>query len=176
MIIVIVTEREEKERERYEKKREGDTREERREKRRERRSRVYVENVLVCTFKTPVSFVTRAFLKYTRERFERTHGSVFGARQEETHTSPRHTTHSPTHKPTPHITTQLSTPHSNTQSTHTPHCTHTHTTHECLDHAHNRQPTVILRKFRRGEKVNAWICARRSTDHDHALDKNLDHL
>ena len=61
MIIVIVTEREEKERERHEKKREGDTREERREKRRERRSRVYVENVLVCTFKTPVSFVKRAF-------------------------------------------------------------------------------------------------------------------
>ena len=33
----------------------------REEKRRERRSRVYVETVLVCTFKTPVSFVTRAF-------------------------------------------------------------------------------------------------------------------
>ena len=42
-------------------KREGDTREERREKRRERRSRVYVKNVLVCTFKTSVSYVTRAF-------------------------------------------------------------------------------------------------------------------
>ena len=61
MIIVIVTEREEKAIERHEKKREGDTREERREKRRKRRSRVYVENALVCTFKTPVSFVTRAF-------------------------------------------------------------------------------------------------------------------
>ena len=52
MIIVIVAKRERK----------RETREEeRREKRRERRSRVYVENVLVCTFKTPVSFVTRAF-------------------------------------------------------------------------------------------------------------------
>ena len=28
----------------------------------------------------------------------------------------------------------------------------------------------------RGEKVNAWTCAPRSTDHDPALDKNLDHL
>ena len=36
---------------------------------------------------------------------------------------------------------------------------------------HNRQPTVILREFQRGEKVNAWICARRSTDHHHALEK-----
>ena len=41
---------------------------------------------------------------------------------------------------------------------------------------HNRQPTVILREFQRGEKVNDWICAPRSTDHDPALDKNLDHL
>ena len=39
-----------------------------------------------------------------------------------------------------------------------------------------RQTTVILREFQRGEKVNAWICAPRSTDHDLALDKNLDHL
>ena len=45
-----------------------------------------------------------------------------------------------------------------------------------LGYAHNRQPTVILREFQRGEKVNAWICAPRSTDHDPALDKNLDHL
>ena len=52
VIIVIVTEREKKKKEkRHQKKREGDTREERREKRRERRSRVYVENVLVSTFK-----------------------------------------------------------------------------------------------------------------------------
>ena len=40
---------------------ERDTRGERREKKRDRRSRVYVQNALVCTFKTPVTFVTRAF-------------------------------------------------------------------------------------------------------------------
>ena len=39
--------REEKERGRHAKKREGDTREERREKRREKRSRVYVQNARV---------------------------------------------------------------------------------------------------------------------------------
>ena len=49
-----------------------------------------------------------------------------------------------------------------------------------------RQPTVILRRksecldtltiesLRR--EVNAWICAPRSTDHDPALDKNLQYL
>ena len=45
-----------------------------------------------------------------------------------------------------------------------------------LGYAHNRQPTVILRELQRSEKVNAWICAPRSTDHDLALDKDLDHL
>ena len=45
-----------------------------------------------------------------------------------------------------------------------------------LGYVHNRQPTVILREFQRGEKVNAWICAPQSTNHDPALDKNLDHL
>ena len=29
---------------------------------------------------------------------------------------------------------------------------------------------MILREFQRGEKVNAWICAPRSTDNDLALD------
>ena len=42
-----------------------------------------------------------------------------------------------------------------------------------LGYAHNRQRTVFLREFQRGEKVNAWICAPRSTDNDLALDKNL---
>ena len=45
-----------------------------------------------------------------------------------------------------------------------------------LGHVHNRQPTVILREFQRGEKVNAWICAPRSTDHDPTLDKDLQQL
>ena len=34
------------------------------------------ENAPVCTFKTPVSQRTRAFWTYTRESFQRTHGSV----------------------------------------------------------------------------------------------------
>ena len=42
----------------------------------EKRSRVYVQNAPVCTFKTPASHWTRAFSKYTRKRFERSHGSV----------------------------------------------------------------------------------------------------
>ena len=44
-----------------------------------KRSRVYFQNISVCTFKTPVSYVTRAFRNYTREhgeRFQNTHGSV----------------------------------------------------------------------------------------------------
>ena len=133
VIIVIVTERGEKERERH-------------EERRERRSRVYVENVLVCTFKTPVSFMTR-------ERFERTHGSVFGARQEETHTSPRHTTHSSAHH---NIKTQdahhtLNTRHDTRRTTRRTtrhiHTTHSHTPHtRMLGHVHGEQPTVILRR------------------------------
>ena len=41
-----------------------------------KRSRVYVQNVPVFTFKTHVTQRTRAFRTYTRERFERTHGSV----------------------------------------------------------------------------------------------------
>ena len=45
-----------------------------------------------------------------------------------------------------------------------------------LGYVHRGQPTMILREFQRGEKVNAWICAPRSTDHDFALEKNLDHL
>ena len=35
-----------------------------------------------------------------------------------------------------------------------------------LGYVHGLQPTVILREFQRGEKVNAWICARRATDRD----------
>ena len=50
---------------------------------------------------------------------------------------------------------------------------HTNTTQNPV---HNRQPTVILREFLRGEKVNAWICAPRSTDNNLALDKNLQYL
>ena len=33
-----------------------------------------------------------------------------------------------------------------------------------LGYVHGGQPTVILREFQRGEKVNAWICAQRATD------------
>ena len=35
-----------------------------------------------------------------------------------------------------------------------------------LGYVHGGQPTVILREFQRGEKVNAWICAQRATDRD----------
>ena len=40
--------------------------------------------------------------------------------------------------------------------------------HQSTDRDHE---SVFVRR-----KVNAWICASRSTDHDLALDKNLDHL
>ena len=35
-----------------------------------------------------------------------------------------------------------------------------------LGYVHGGQPTVILREFQRGEKVNAWICAQRAADRD----------
>ena len=35
-----------------------------------------------------------------------------------------------------------------------------------LGYAHNRQPTVILTEFQRGEKVNAWMCT--AVNHDPA--------
>ena len=35
-----------------------------------------------------------------------------------------------------------------------------------LGHLHGRQPTVILREPVARRKANAWICARRATDHD----------
>ena len=47
-----------------------------------------------------------------------------------------------------------------------------HSPHVCkfllrmLGYVHGGQPTVILREFQSGEKVNAWICAQRATDRD----------
>ena len=43
---------------------------------RSKRSRVYFPNAPVCTFKTPASHWKRTFSRYTRERFDRTYGSV----------------------------------------------------------------------------------------------------
>ena len=37
-----------------------------------------------------------------------------------------------------------------------------------LGHVHGGQPTVILRVPFTSRKVNAWICAPRTTDHDPA--------
>ena len=90
------------------------------------------------------------------------HGSVFGARQEETHTSPRHNTQlsTPQHQSTKRPSHTLSTTHAQrTHSTrhgtrhdtrhdthphthHAPHHTTTHTTHNTLHtHTHSRTPT-----------------------------------
>ena len=41
-----------------------------------KRSRVYVQNVSVRAVKTLVSYVTRAFRRHTRRRFECTHRGV----------------------------------------------------------------------------------------------------
>ena len=35
-----------------------------------------------------------------------------------------------------------------------------------LGYVHGGQPTVILREFQRGEKVDAWICTCQATDRD----------
>ena len=150
--------------------------------------RVSIQDAPVCTYQTspcvPAKrahlFSMHAFCRYTRRRFERTHGDVLNLhtggfpRAKPRYTQTTHTPH--THTPhTPHRTHQH-TPHQTPPRTkHTPHCTHTsplqHT--RMLGYAHNRQRTVFLREFQRGEKVNAWICAPRSTDNDPALDKNL---
>ena len=68
-----------------------------------RRSRVYVQNARMCSFKTPVSHKKRSFSKYTRERFEITHGSFFQCKKErnahahthsqQRHAQPNHNTH-----------------------------------------------------------------------------------
>ena len=77
-------------------------------------------------------------------------------------TTPKHKTHIPhtlSAHTLPHTPTLTPTPHTH-QQTHTTH--HTARTH----HHHNTHMT----------HTNAWTRAPRSTDHDPALDENLDHL
>ena len=51
---------------------------------------------------------------------------------------------------------------------HTHNTTCTHTTHKTTNTTHTRQPTVILRVSSSMRKVNAWICAPPTSDHDPA--------
>ena len=151
-------------------------------------------------------FNMRAFFQYTQRPFEPIHGDVCNlhtgvsacqaAPHTDTHTTdtthhtlrtntthndtaqhtttPKHKTHIPhslsthTHTHSQHTRTTISTHTHNTQhttyTTHTPPPQHTHITH--TSHTHHTYTT----------HTNAWTRARRFTDHDHALDKNLQHL
>ena len=135
MIIVIVTEREEKRSENE--GRERRKRERRKDKRRERgppcsgsaRLRVYVENTPVCTSKTHVEYM-RAFCSYTRSVLN-VHMEAFGT-----------------------YTRRVFRVQSRATHRHHRHHTHTHIAHtRMLGYVHDGQPTVIL------HSVKIWnIC------------------
>ena len=61
-----------------------------------KRLRVQIQNVSVCTSKTPVSYVTRAFCQHTRRRFVSTHGGFQRATPDTPHNT-QHTTHTTEH-------------------------------------------------------------------------------
>ena len=80
--------------------------------------------------------------------------------------------HTP-HRTYQHTHTPTHTTHQTLPSTiHTPHCTHTTITTTHTSHAQNTHHTHHTHHTRR----NAWTRALRSTDHDLALDKNLQYL
>ena len=228
VIIVIVTDREEKRKDKREQRkitreRETEEGEERKRERDEREIReppssspcvgskrppcVGSKRFRVCRQNARM-FNTEAFLR----RFEPAHGVFFRVSRRATHHTPPNTQHTTIHHTTktqnahpthtlnahaqPHTThaqhTTRHTPHIHTPHTyHTPHtqsahitlhahitttthtlhthCTHTHHT-RMLGYAHNRQPTVILR--RKSDCLD--LCT--AVNHDLALDKNLQYL
>ena len=104
----------------------------------------------------------RAFCRYTRKRFEPSHGDVI-TYSWRVFRVPSRATHTPTNTPTDthqhtrhhHTTTHTHTHH--TARTHHHHTTHTMQTNTTQNPVYNRQPTVILREFQRGENVNGHV-------------------
>ena len=132
--------------------------------------RVCIQHVTVCAFKMspcvpatcPHVLYMWACCRYTRERFERTHGDVLNAHTEVfsvPHHNKHHTAHNHAHHNTPstrttrtqHITytQQTTAPHYATHSTHArhSHLTHhtprhkPHTTHDTTTRTHTRTRT-----------------------------------
>ena len=107
--------------------------------------RVCIQHVPVCAFKMsqcipatcPHVLYMWACCRYTRERFERTHGDVLNAHTGfsacHTTTTPHHTQpHTPQHAPTPHTTTHQHA-HTNTHTTRTQHA-HNKPRHDTTPH------------------------------------------
>ena len=95
--------------------------------------RVWIQDVPVCTDTTPACFDTcGAWCRYTRGRFESTHGGFFCV--------PHHTPQTHTH--TPHTHTAQHTPPHNTQ----------HTTQHTNPHAHTHHNTRRQTDRQSGQK------------------------
>ena len=192
MLIVIVTERDEKRAESREQKEENESENEGREKERRRGEReaprAQVHHVSVCTFKRPPCvlakcphvFNMRAFCRYTRRRFECTHGGVnlstggfplarrrhtqrntpraTSAQDNENKTRQDKTRHDTTrhdttrHETTRHDTTRHDTTRHDT-TRHDTQCTHITLTTTLTHFTHTTHHT----------NTNAWICACQAT-------------
>ena len=185
----LLARREEKRREKRREKERGERREKRkRESRTERKRerappRAHVQHASVCSFKTPSCEATRrphvehmrASCRYTRRRFESTHGGVLDMSTGGFFRAPsRATLHTFTHT---HQTTHTHTT-PNTKHNHTPTTTHTHHTtrtphHTPQTHTRTTNTTTCSRQHANTTQHHTTTCTH--THHTYHTTHNTPH-